>query len=685
MKIKYRPEIDGLRAIAVIAVILYHSKVSFLDFNLFQGGFIGVDIFFVISGYLITSIILKEIFFTGNFSFRYFYERRIRRIIPVLFFVMLVSLPLAWFIILPNSLVDFSKSLLYSIGFGSNFYFHYSGLEYGAIDSFLKPFLHTWSLSVEEQYYIIFPLIIFVIFKISRSLLMPLILTGLFLSLIFANWLSLHQPSLSFYMLPSRGWELLTGSLLSYWELKYNRLKKNDYSNSLFTGLGLFLIFSSIIFFNDRMFHPSFITLIPIIGVSLIIWYSNKDEFFTKVISSKLFVSTGLISYSLYLWHYPIFSFIRISEYQLTSTIKLLIPLFIIIISIISYFLIEKPARNKKTNFKIILSQIIFALILLVVFNYLAIINKGFKERPHFLKIMSSLDNNFNLRNIKQNGIKCHDRLGDNGFCVFNELDNNQADIIILGDSLADSLLKDFISRIENTKIRIIHMSYSSNLYLPNFVRYDTKNKLYLDEKVHEYRKNYFDTHKNRNSYIIFYGDYNWYLGKRLKFNKKNEIIEYQTYEKFAEKGKLDLSISERNQNLKNKIKESLIELSKNNKILLIYPTPVSPKSIRDRIKENFFNKKYHQNENFYLLDTVNYKKDIFIKYNEEITNFFNSLDIPNLFKIKTDDIFCPLDKCIFYDSNFVYFNDAVHLTLEGSKKINKRILDKIIELENKK
>ena len=228
-------------------------------------------------------------------------------------------------------------------------------------------------------------------------------------------------------------------------------------------------------------------------------------------------------------------------------------------------------------------------------------------------------------------------------------------------------------------------MSYSSNLYLPNFVRYDTKNKLYLDEKVHEYRKNYFDTHKNRNSYIIFYGDYNWYLGKRLKFNKKNEIIEYQTYEKFAEKGKLDLSISERNQNLKNKIKESLIELSKNNKILLIYPTPVSPKSIRDRIKENFFNKKYHQNENFYLLDTVNYKKDIFIKYNEEITNFFNSLDIPNLFKIKTDDIFCPLDKCIFYDSNFVYFNDAVHLTLEGSKKINKRILDKIIELENKK
>ena len=165
MKINYRPEIDGLRAVAVIAVIFYHAQINILGYQPFKGGFIGVDIFFVISGYLITSIILKELITTGTFSFLNFYQRRIRRIIPALLFVMLASLPFGWIYLLPSSFIDFSKSILYSIGFSSNFYFHYSGLEYGTIDGLFKPFLHTWSLSVEEQYYIIFPLTLILCFK----------------------------------------------------------------------------------------------------------------------------------------------------------------------------------------------------------------------------------------------------------------------------------------------------------------------------------------------------------------------------------------------------------------------------------------------------------------------------------------------------------------------------------------
>jgi peptidoglycan/LPS O-acetylase OafA/YrhL len=168
MKLIYRPEIDGLRAIAVGAVILYHAQVSILGYQPFQGGFIGVDIFFVISGYLITSIILKELITTGSFSFKYFYERRIRRILPALLFVMLVSLPFAWMYLIPSSFIDFSKSILYSLGLSSNFYFHYSGQQYGAIDGLFKPFLHTWSLSVEEQFYILFPVILLIIFKYFR-------------------------------------------------------------------------------------------------------------------------------------------------------------------------------------------------------------------------------------------------------------------------------------------------------------------------------------------------------------------------------------------------------------------------------------------------------------------------------------------------------------------------------------
>ena len=157
MNIKYRPEIDGLRAIAVLGVLFYHADLSILGSKPFKGGFIGVDIFFVISGYLITSLILKELEVEKKFSFIKFYERRSRRILPVLFFIILFFLPLAWMYMLPPAFVDFAKSILYSIGFGSNFYFHYSGLEYGGIEAMYKPFLHTWSLSVEEQYYIIFP------------------------------------------------------------------------------------------------------------------------------------------------------------------------------------------------------------------------------------------------------------------------------------------------------------------------------------------------------------------------------------------------------------------------------------------------------------------------------------------------------------------------------------------------
>ena len=149
MKIIYRPEIDGLRAIAVIAVIIYHAKITLTNTQFLQGGYLGVDIFFVISGYLITSIILTELIKSNSFSFKYFYERRIRRILPVLLFVMLVALPFAWIYLLPNNFINFSKSIFYSLGFASNFYFWHSDVAYASENSLLKPFLHTWSLAIE--------------------------------------------------------------------------------------------------------------------------------------------------------------------------------------------------------------------------------------------------------------------------------------------------------------------------------------------------------------------------------------------------------------------------------------------------------------------------------------------------------------------------------------------------------
>src|SRR5210317_2437541 len=219
MKLVYRPEIDGLRAIAVIGVIIYHAQIEIFEIDILQGGFIGVDIFFVISGYLITSIILKELVTTGSFSFKHFYERRIRRILPALLFVMLVSLPFAWMYLLPSSFIDFSKSILYSLGFSSNFYFHYTGQIYGAESGLLKPFLHTWSLSIEEQYYILFPIFLLVSFKFFRKYLIHILILGFVISLGLADWGSRNHPSFNFYVLPTRIWELLAGSILAYLEI----------------------------------------------------------------------------------------------------------------------------------------------------------------------------------------------------------------------------------------------------------------------------------------------------------------------------------------------------------------------------------------------------------------------------------------------------------------------------------
>ena len=381
MKIKYRPEIDGLRAIAVGVVILYHAQLTIFGYKSFQGGFIGVDIFFVISGYLITSIILKELLITNTFSFKNFYERRIRRLLPPILFVILISLPFGWKYLLPSSFIDFSKSILYSLGFSSNFYFHYSGQIYGAVSGLFKPFLHTWSLSVEEQYYIIFPMIIVFIIKYLRNYLAHILIFSFIISLGFADWTSKNFPSASFYFLHTRIWELLAGSILAYIEITRGYRSKNQSLNLILPSVGIFLVAHSVIFFNDSMRHPSYFTLSPVIGVCFIIWFSDKNDLVTKILSTKLFVGIGLISYSLYLWHYPIFAFYRYTFAKSSLTIEILIICCLFIISSFSYFFVEKNFRNPKFNFNKILKILISLILIICLICSYIIYKKGFPNK----------------------------------------------------------------------------------------------------------------------------------------------------------------------------------------------------------------------------------------------------------------------------------------------------------------
>ncbi len=380
VKLQYRPEIDALRAIAVVAVIIYHAKIYFLGSLILPGGFLGVDIFFVISGYLISSIIYRELKETRSFSFKNFYERRARRILPALFVVILVSIPFAWKYILPTSFIDYAKSILYSIGFGSNFYFYFSGQLYGAESGLLKPLLHTWSLSIEEQYYLIFPLLFFIICNYFKSKIIIIISIIALLSLIFSEYLTKVNAPLNFYILLSRSWELLFGTLIFLLESRKKK-KVNIYEN-FYILIGLVLIISSLFLFEGSNGHPNIKSIYPIIGVALVIYFSSPDLLITRLLSNKLFVGVGLISYSLYLWHYPIFAFSRIAYFTKNIFDYGVVGVVIFILSLLTYFFIEKPFRSKKKiNSKYFLLFLLSLLIFLTTFSLNVIKNKGFEYR----------------------------------------------------------------------------------------------------------------------------------------------------------------------------------------------------------------------------------------------------------------------------------------------------------------
>ena len=635
MRITYRPEIDGLRAIAVGVVIFYHAQITIFGHQPFKGGFIGVDIFFVISGYLITSIILKELVTTGVFSFKYFYQRRIRRILPALLIVMLASLPLAWIYLLPSSFIDFSKSILYSLGFSSNFYFHYSGQQYGAVSGLLKPFLHTWSLSVEEQYYILFPIFLFVAFKYFREYLIHILIITFIISLGLAEWGSRNYPSLSFYVLPTRGWELLAGSILAYFEITLGYRSKNHTFNLVMPSVGILLIGHSILFLNDEMLHPSLYTLYPIIGVCLIIWFSHKDELITKILSTKLFVGVGLISYSLYLWHYPIFAFLRNYRDVWLNTekshfliLKVSSIFLILILSILTYFFIERVFRNKKINLTKIFLILFFKFLLLVIFNISIVYFDGIKSRFH--PFLSKYDDEHRKFELNYN---------------YNNFDSRK-NIFIVGNSYSDDLLNLFYFNEELNKKYYFYTALGDNVgenyqieCLNNFFKI---NMNICESRSFSFLKKQYD----KSDYIIL-GQAN-FKNKFFLKSEFNEIVEF---------------------------------IKKDKKKIIVFLDDVSGADILDDfIKEENrtpdLNELEQLEKDFYLY-SLNHEKEILKK----IKNKFFSNNIKYLTR---SELFCNqiTKKCpLISDNEKIYF-DYGHLTENGAKYFSnqaQKIINKLI------
>lgn len=373
----YRPEVDGLRAVAVLPVILFHAGIPY-----FGGGFVGVDIFFVISGYLITTIILSELS-RGQFSIAGFYERRARRILPALFLVMAACLPLAWHWMPPAELEDFGKSILAVTSFSSNFYF-WKTSGYFDFASEEKPLLHTWSLGVEEQYYMLFPLFILATWRLGLRRQTSLVLGLLIASLILSEWGWRNHPMANFFLPPTRAWELLIGSLLAL--VSFQRPAQSIFSGAqaqILSALGLALIAFSVLFFDKSTPFPSFYALVPTLGTALVLGAGSGDTYVGQLLSAKYVVRVGLISYSAYLWHQPLFAFARIhSATRPSEWTFLVLGSTALLLAYATWRYIETPFRNRRaTSRQFIALASAAGTALFIALAGVSIATQGFPER----------------------------------------------------------------------------------------------------------------------------------------------------------------------------------------------------------------------------------------------------------------------------------------------------------------
>ncbi len=453
----YRKDIDGLRAIAVFAVIFFHLKIDFLDWFKFNGGFIGVDVFFVISGFLISSIVFSEME-KKKFSIKNFYNRRARRILPIFILVGFLSSIFSFNLFLPGDLLEFSHSLISGIFFSSNFFF-WQNTGYFFADNELKPLIHTWSLSVEEQFYILFPIFILICFRYFKQLITPLLVIVLIISLVLAHIESSDGSAGSFFLLPTRAWELISGILCTI------ILKKDVYLPRLLreslSFIGLAFIIFSILIFEEEMTHPGFITLIPVLGTMLIIIFCNENIFFYKFLGNKFLVFNGLISYSLYMWHQPIISFLSYTGEINSFSTKISIIFYLIIISFLSWKFIEVPARNKAIiNNKTYYLISSFCIFLLISISCFGIVSKGllsnYSEKDHNLLLNKHQYGKYVWKESSKIEIK--------------EFSNtSKKKVVIVGDSFSQDLLNSFIESGYQNEIELSWYSINFECKKPIF------------------------------------------------------------------------------------------------------------------------------------------------------------------------------------------------------------------------
>ncbi len=437
--IKYRPDIDGLRAIAVLMVVLFHA-----DIKPFAGGFVGVDIFFVISGFLITSLIQKDLA-QGTFSFAGFWERRLRRILPGLFAVVLTVFAAGWVVFMPKDFAGVGYQVAAQSIAASNFYFE-AIRGYFDTKEEIKPLLHTWSLSVEEQFYFVFPVIMFLLWRFARVRLVLACWIIAIVSFLFSAWTVFDDLEKTFFFLPFRAWELMMGALLA---LHTSPKTIGPKAMNIAGVVGLLLVLGSGIFYSSKLTFPGAAALPPCLGAALIIW-SGRDHatFVARLLSCKACVFVGLISYSFYLWHWPILSF---GKYVLQGNFdkeeKIICVVISFILAWLSWKYIEKPFRRPGGVLKTRRALFIAAFAALATMGaggYYVLSTDGVPARfsPTVLQYAEKEISPFRKACARTK----YERIAADDLCQTNPESGVTPNFILWGDSQADAITPAFVT-----------------------------------------------------------------------------------------------------------------------------------------------------------------------------------------------------------------------------------------------
>ena len=572
-KIKY--EIEFLRAISVLLVVFFHFEIFKLS-----GGFIGVDVFFVISGYLITSIILRE----KKFNFKIFYLKRIRRLFPIILLVAFSSVLVGIFIFSPIHFERLTQSSTSSI-FGVSNYFFFKEQGYFDHEKLFKPLLHTWSLSVELQFYLIWPIALVIAKKIFKNSLFLVIIFTFFISLILSSLYSFRTNSF-FYFTGFRFYEFMIGALLVF----YNKKIPKNLNNALFL-FGVIIILASSMIFNEGFGFPDYYAIFPCIGASLVILTSNSNHNFSFLTKNRIFVGLGKISYTVYMIHWPFLIFYRYQKIDdISLSEKFIIIFVVLIISFVIYNFYEKPFRKTKNEFK---KNLYLSLIFVLTFIFIFLSNIYVRSDKNYLKTLFFSQNKlinevFEGRDIK-NKIEKKIINRNKKFQYFNPESNNKK-ILVIGDSHAFDFYLGLIG-VENYK-----ENYQFDYIVFDYL-YCFKNKTRKDKMIEYFN---YKILKRRNSCEIVFTNFDYKIlsvvNKIIISNRWNSNINYEKLIKFFKKYNKQLILVGNGQEFydiptlffkkKEQINSSLYNLNKN---LTLQNNKIKNHAIKNKVE--FFDK----------------------------------------------------------------------------------------------